>query len=146
MVGALLHYTTHHTESGFMSRPPRPKAGHNLFSVVREVRGSGERTRERDATSERGRVQLRTEPRWGRWAASPSARASVLGLTLSFMCPYKRSTMATESAFSKSRFSFLYYLTRRHNNGATQGRPRPAGDRHRRGGVAMPMNEEGPFC
>ena len=77
LVGALLHYTTHHTESGLMSRPPRPKAGHNLFSVVREVRGSGGRTRERDATSERGRVQLRTEPRWGRWAASPSARASV---------------------------------------------------------------------
>ena len=42
---------------------------------------------------------------------------SVLARPHSFFHVFKRGTKEKESAFSKSRFSFLYYLTR-HNNGA----------------------------
>ena len=47
---------------------------------------------------------------------SASVRPSVRPRPYSFFHVYKRSTKEKESAFSKSRFSFLYYLTR-HNNG-----------------------------
>ena len=73
------------------------------------------------ATSERGQVQLRTEARVaigvGQGWACVRLSASVLARPHSFFHVFKRGTKEKESAFSKSRFSFLYYLTRRHNKG-----------------------------